>query len=147
MNPISSSHKHAIAWAGSAFLVLAAASQAVDPRLNAVHPPGVQIGTEVELRLEGNRLGDAQEILFYQTGFEVKKLEEIKAKAIRATIVVAPSSTTWIGMASTSYSPRCRGLTCRRASLEESCAGCATNSGVTPPFCATGRWGPWSTSR
>ena len=44
---------------------------AVDPRLGSVSPPGVQAGTEVEMRFSGSRLDDAQEILFYKKGFQV----------------------------------------------------------------------------
>ncbi|SVD50758.1 uncharacterized protein METZ01_LOCUS403612, partial [marine metagenome] len=40
-------------------------AMAIDPRLGSVSPPGVQAGTEVELRFNGSRLDDAQEILFY----------------------------------------------------------------------------------
>ena len=62
---------------------------AIDPRLGSVSPPGVQVGTEVELRFNGSRLDDAEEILFYKKGFSVVKIEEVKGNFVRAKIKVA----------------------------------------------------------
>ena len=62
---------------------------AIDPRLGSVSPPGVQAGTEVEMRFSGSRLDDAQEILFYKKGFEVLKIEEKTASAVRVRVKVS----------------------------------------------------------
>jgi hypothetical protein len=62
---------------------------AIDPRLGSVSPPGVQAGTEVELRFNGSRLDDAEEILFYKKGFQVLKIEEVKGNFVRAKVKVA----------------------------------------------------------
>ena len=58
---------------------LAVKLMAIDPRLGSVSPPGVQVGTEVEMSFNGSRLEDAEEILFYKKGFEVLAIEEKKA--------------------------------------------------------------------
>ena len=62
---------------------------AIDPRLGSVSPPGVQAGTEVELRFNGSRLDDAQEILFYKRGFQVLKIEEKAAGFVRVKVKVS----------------------------------------------------------
>ena len=59
---------------------------AVDPRLGSVSPPGVQVGTEVEMSFNGSRLEDAEEILFYKKGFEVVAIEEKKAASVKAKV-------------------------------------------------------------
>src|SRR5213083_1399731 len=40
-------------------------AHATNPRLTSTSPPGAQRGTELDLRFNGNRLEDAQEIVFY----------------------------------------------------------------------------------
>ena len=59
---------------------------ATDPRLGSVSPPGVQVGTEVEMSFNGSRLEDAEEILFYKKGFEVVAIEEKKAASVKAKV-------------------------------------------------------------
>jgi hypothetical protein len=51
---------------------------AVAPSLRSTSPNGVQRGTETELKFEGARLGDAQEILLYEPGVKVLELKEVK---------------------------------------------------------------------
>ena len=43
-------------------------TQAASPSLGALRPVGGQRGTELEITLSGARLGDAQEIIYYQPG-------------------------------------------------------------------------------
>lgn len=86
-------------------------AQAYSPRVNRILPGGIQRGAVGELIFEGERLHDAQEILFFDPGFEVLKIEpildyvmpedetiegdeakkrkEIEFQAVRATIRVA----------------------------------------------------------
>lgn len=71
--------------------------QAVDPSFNQTVPNGAQRGKEIEVRLLGNRLDDAQEVLFYGSGISVVKLEAVKDKdgkvldnEVRATFKIAP---------------------------------------------------------
>ena len=78
--------KRTLIFLGLAGLMTSA--MAIDPRLGSVSPPGVQAGTEVELRFNGSRLDDAQEILFYKKGFQVLKIEEKAAGFVRVKVKV-----------------------------------------------------------
>ena len=49
---------------------------AATPQLTRVLPRGAQRGTEVELTFEGQRLGDAEEVMFYEPGITLAKLEQ-----------------------------------------------------------------------
>jgi len=75
-------------------LLLATCSTALaaDPTLTVITPRGVQRGAEHVLIFSGARLKDAEEILFYEPGFEVVKIEpdEKNANIVRATVKVAP---------------------------------------------------------
>ncbi len=55
-------------------LVAAMPAWAVAPTVRLIQPVGGQRGTEVAVRLTGQRLGDIQEILFYQPGITVTKI-------------------------------------------------------------------------
>src|SRR5947209_610702 len=58
------------------------------PTLTGVAPRGGQRGTEITLTLTGDRLDDAKELLFYDPGFTVTKLEPAKNQ-VKATVRVA----------------------------------------------------------
>ena len=79
-----------VALIGSA-VVLACCGivSAVQPSLSAVTPYGFQRGTDVEATFSGARLEDAEKLLFYSPGFEVKKIEPVNANAIKVTVAVA----------------------------------------------------------
>lgn len=62
---------------------------AASPRLRSITPHGVRRGAEHVLTFRGSNLADAQEIFFYDTGFEVTKLEPA-AGAVKATVKVSP---------------------------------------------------------
>ncbi|MDG1897768.1 MAG: PPC domain-containing protein [Fuerstiella sp.] len=70
----------------------AASIQASDPTLTVITPRGIQRGAEHVVTFSGARLKDAEEVLFYDPGFEVVKIEpdEKNANIVRATIKVAP---------------------------------------------------------
>jgi hypothetical protein len=65
------------------------AGWATSPNFSAAQPSGAQRGTEVEVRLLGDRLADAREILFYDRGISA---EIIKAtnNAVTAKFKIAP---------------------------------------------------------
>ena len=63
---------------------------AADPALGSVSPIGGQRGTEVEVVFNGARLGDTQEVFLYYPGIEVKKLEVVNDKQVKATLAIAP---------------------------------------------------------
>ncbi len=64
--------------------------QAASPRLSAVVPYGAQRGTDVEVRLAGANLQDAQEILLYDDGIEVTAFEVAAPNQVKATLRIAP---------------------------------------------------------
>lgn len=72
-----------------AALGLGISGQAASPKFNSTVPSGAQRGTELELRCNGTRLEDAQEIVFYAPGIEVLKLESAKTNALKARIRIA----------------------------------------------------------
>jgi len=74
-----------------AFAVLAASglvAGAVAPQLSSTTPNGVQRGTEVELKFNGTRLADAQEVFLFEPGVKVLELKEIKDTHVLARVKV-----------------------------------------------------------
>lgn len=63
---------------------------AVQPALSVIEPVGFQRGTEVEAVLSGARISDAQELLFYSPGLQVKGIEPVNENAIKVKLAVAP---------------------------------------------------------
>src|SRR6185503_322417 len=53
-------------------------------------PAGAQRGVQLEVRLNGARLDDAEEIVFIGSGIEVLDLDSAKANQVRANIKIAP---------------------------------------------------------
>jgi hypothetical protein len=76
-------------------LLVSAAQQsfAASPSLGGLTPRGAQRGTEVEVVLSGGQLDDAQEILFYETGIEVVKLEVVNPTTVKTLFKIAPDCT------------------------------------------------------
>jgi hypothetical protein len=71
-------------------LSLVPAAAAMDPVLGGVIPVGLQRGVETEVVFGGARLTDAEQLLFYSPGFEVKKLEVVNDSTVKALIAVSP---------------------------------------------------------
>jgi hypothetical protein len=63
--------------------------QAASPSLGAIRPVGGQRGTELEITLSGARLGDAQEIIYYQPGITTVSLKKLDDNSVRAKIKIA----------------------------------------------------------
>lgn len=63
-------------------------ASAASPELRVILPRGVQRGTEAVLTFSGARLQDAEEILFYEPGVSVSKIEPVNANSIKATVQV-----------------------------------------------------------
>src|SRR3954453_22131072 len=74
----------------AAFVFLAAPALAASPSLTAVRPVGAQRGTEVEVTLSGARLGDAQEILWYQPGIQTLSITKVDDNNVKAKLKIAP---------------------------------------------------------
>ena len=76
-------------------LVIAAAfisplwAVAADPNLSIIVPRGGQRGTEQVFRFAGARLDDAEEILFYEPGFEVLEIKPADANNIDVKVRIA----------------------------------------------------------
>lgn len=60
-----------------------------DPTLSVIVPRGVQRGTEQVIQFTGARLDDAEEIFFYEPGFEVLEIKPVNANAIDVKIRIA----------------------------------------------------------
>lgn len=66
---------------------------AADPQLSVILPRGAQRGTEQTFRFSGARLEDAEEIFFYEPGFEVKEIKPVNGNNIDVTIRIAEDCT------------------------------------------------------
>jgi hypothetical protein len=71
-------------FAGSSRSMLAA-----QPSINLIQPTGAQRGTEVETIIRGVRLNDAEQILFYEPGIQVTKLEADKPTEFKVKLKIA----------------------------------------------------------
>ncbi|MEZ6047745.1 MAG: PPC domain-containing protein [Planctomycetaceae bacterium] len=70
-------------------LFTAGSAVASSPGLNTITPRSVPRGGEVEISFHGGRLADAQEILFYDSGFEVVEMNSDANKVIAKVKVAA----------------------------------------------------------
>ncbi|MBI1848908.1 MAG: DUF1553 domain-containing protein [Planctomycetes bacterium] len=66
----------------------AATGLAASPEVSTVLPRGAQRGTEVDLVLNGARLADAQEILFYSPGIRATTLESVSPTQAKAHVQI-----------------------------------------------------------
>jgi len=71
-------------------LLVAPSARAATPSLGAIRPVGGQRGTEMEVTLSGARLGDAQEIIYYQAGITTVSLKKVDDNNVKARIKIAP---------------------------------------------------------
>ncbi|MEX2186343.1 MAG: PPC domain-containing protein [Pirellulales bacterium] len=65
------------------------AAVAAEPSLGAISPFGAQRGKEVDVTFSGARLGDAQQILIYEPGIEVKSLAAEGDNAVKVKLAIA----------------------------------------------------------
>lgn len=70
--------------------LLCKTAYSASPSLARIDPRGGQRGTEVEFVLSGTRLADAEELLFYSTGFKVTELKAVSNKEVKARVQIAP---------------------------------------------------------
>ena len=71
-------------------LVPISTAVAATPSLGAIRPVGGQRGTEMEVTLSGARLGDAQELIYYQPGITTLGFKKLDDNNVRAKIKIAP---------------------------------------------------------
>jgi hypothetical protein len=70
-------------------LMVMPCAEAATPSLGAIRPVGGQRGTELEITLSGARLGDAQQIVYYQPGISTVALKKVDDNNIKAKIKIA----------------------------------------------------------
>src|SRR3954453_13772925 len=80
------------ALTASLLLIASSIAHAASPSLGAIRPVGGQRGTELELTLSGARLGDAQEILWYQPGITTLSLKKVDDNNVKAKVKIAPDA-------------------------------------------------------
>ena len=96
-NTMNSAHiKSAVRYLPGWILMLSAALvptafvltevRAADPSLSVILPRGAQRGTEQVFRFAGARLNDAEQIFFYEPGFEVLEIKAVDANNIDVKI-------------------------------------------------------------
>jgi len=66
--------------------------RAASPLLNDIRPLGGQRGTEVVVSLTGQKLVDAQEVLFYQPGISATQVKAVNDGQVNATFKIAPDA-------------------------------------------------------
>src|SRR3954464_6657194 len=71
-----------------AIFLIGSIAQAASPSLTRINPPAAQKGTEAEITLEGQRLSDAKEILFYDSSIAVTKLTPVDDTHVKATLKI-----------------------------------------------------------
>jgi hypothetical protein len=63
---------------------------ATAPKLASITPAGGQRGMEVQISFNGERLQDAEEIISYEPGLEVRRLNLVTNKLVTALVKIAP---------------------------------------------------------
>lgn len=71
-------------------LFAGSALEAASPDLQNTTPRGAQRGVETRVTFFGNRLEDAEEIIFHYPGITAKDLQVIDSRKVEATLVIAP---------------------------------------------------------
>jgi hypothetical protein len=82
-------HATRSSWALLLLILMSATAHGADPVLTRIFPRGGQRGTELTLRFQGQRLGDAQQILIYDDGFTVKEIKSVNANRCDAVVTIA----------------------------------------------------------
>ncbi len=71
------------------WFLAAACVSAASPRLSHILPRGMRRGEDHVLAFHGSRIGDAQEIFFYEPGLETVEIKAESDAVVRATVRVA----------------------------------------------------------
>src|SRR5437764_1099581 len=76
----------------SAFVLVLSSTlaNATAPRLQSITPTGAQLGSELEVSFEGDRLQDTEEIITYESGLKVLKLNQVTNKTVKAQLKIEP---------------------------------------------------------
>ncbi|MCB1077377.1 MAG: PPC domain-containing protein [Verrucomicrobiae bacterium] len=76
----------------AAFFVSGDLLRAANPIFSYPTPRGGQRGTEVKVTFTGDRIDDAQEVVFHYPGITFKDLKVVDPKKVEATLVIAPDA-------------------------------------------------------
>jgi len=71
------------------YLVVVPMALATSPQLQDISPTGGQRGTELEVSFHGDRLQDAEEVICYEPGMQVLKLNLVTNKTVKAQVKIA----------------------------------------------------------
>jgi hypothetical protein len=74
------------------FVLCSVGAHAAEPIVNVILPRGGQRGTDVKIEIHGQRLADAQEMIFDRPGIEVLELAAESDGKVNATIRIAPDA-------------------------------------------------------
>ena len=75
-----------------ALLIAPAVMQAAYPDFSGTKPNGGQRGSDLKLTLQGARLADFEDLMFYSPGFKVKSVEARTSSAVEVTLSIAPDA-------------------------------------------------------
>lgn len=75
-----------------AALAISSAAMAASPGLEIVYPRGAERGQEVEVKLSGRRLADAQEVFVYQPGITVSDVKPAGDNSVTCKFKIAPDA-------------------------------------------------------
>ncbi len=75
-----------------AMTIVATPVMAVSPTLRIMKPVGGRRGTDVVVTLTGQRLADTRDVLFYQPGIRVTKIDSAKEGQVTATFQIDPDA-------------------------------------------------------
>ncbi len=74
----------------AASCLLSSAAMAAYPTLGSTTPRGAQRGSEVKIKIAGDKLADFQTLLFLTPGFTVKSVDKVEEKSVECTVAIAP---------------------------------------------------------
>lgn len=81
-------YRNRILLGALALIAFAGSASAATPVLSVITPRGVQLGTEADIEIHGQRLADFKEIVFYRPGLTVTKFEVVNPQTVKAHIQV-----------------------------------------------------------
>ena len=81
---------HVLLLAAVITTLISADILAAKPSFSRISPPGFQRGQEIVVSLQGDRLKDTQEILYFEPGVSTKSIEAEDDKKVKVTLNVSP---------------------------------------------------------
>ncbi len=69
-------------------MILGSDAYAVQPQLSSVNPTGIQQGTTATVSFAGRRLGDAEEMMFYEPGIAASDIKKVDDNRVTAVLTI-----------------------------------------------------------